>query len=82
MSGCHVMDVILDFSLNILHFPGGAASQREALPHVSEMLGGIDLHGMCCRRADLYVPLSNRFYLEAKLGEHLEVEQTACTTLK
>ena len=36
-------------------------SQREALLHVNEMLGGIEPHGLCGRRADLYVPLSNRF---------------------
>ena len=57
-------------------------SQREALLHVNEMLGGIDPHGLCGRRADLYVPLSNRFSFEAKLVEHSEVEQAACTTLK
>jgi hypothetical protein len=57
-------------------------SQREALLHVYEMLGGIDPHGLCGRRADLYVPLSNRFSFEAKLVEHSEVKQAACTTLK
>ncbi len=54
-------------------------SQREALLHVNEML---DPHGLCCRRADLYDPLSNRFSFEAKFVEHSEVEQAACTTLK
>ena len=36
-------------------------SQRETLLHVNEMLGGIEAHGLCGRRADLYVPFSNRF---------------------
>jgi hypothetical protein len=57
-------------------------SQREALLHVHEMLGGIDPHGLCGRRADLYVLLSNRFSFEAKLVEHSEGEQAACMTLK
>jgi hypothetical protein len=57
-------------------------SQRDALLHVNEMLGGIDPHGLCCRRADLYDPLSNRFSFEAKLVEHSGVEQAACKTLK
>jgi hypothetical protein len=29
-------------------------SQREALLHVNELLGGIEPHGLCGRRADLY----------------------------
>ncbi len=32
---------------------GRDCSQREALLHVSEMLGGIDPHGLFGRRADL-----------------------------
>ena len=56
--------------------PTGGSSQ------ISTMLGGIDPHCLCGRGADLYVPLSNQFFFEAKLVEHSVVEQAACTLLK